>query len=243
MTARNPLFEFMPYGAPELIAAQRPNLLRALVLASGIALVAFVLARALGLAVPAPVSIDLPPLQFDPMRIEAPPSIRVTEPVTPRIAVRARANAWSIPVPVPDPIAPHAPVAQPASTGPVDGVEGGAIDAPEAHPGPAIGLTVDDTPELGKYVYTDEMPAAVKIVEPKYPDLAKEIGIEGRVYVHMLVGRDGRVTRVEIDPKFSVPMLDESALVAARQWVFKPALVNQHPIPVWVGEMFVYRLH
>src|SRR5258706_6414734 len=30
MTLRNPLFEFMPYGAPELLQAQRTHLLRAL---------------------------------------------------------------------------------------------------------------------------------------------------------------------------------------------------------------------
>ena len=61
--------------------------------------------------------------------------------------------------------------------------------------------------------------------------------------MHMLVGKDGHVMRVEIDPKFSVPMLDESALAAARQWVFKPGFVNAHPVPVWVGQMFVYTLH
>ena len=35
----------------------------------------------------------------------------------------------------------------------------------------------------------------MKSIDPIYPDLAREAGIEGRVYVHMLVGKDGRVIK------------------------------------------------
>src|SRR2546426_11071629 len=79
MTVRNPLFEFMPYGAPELLAAQRPNLLRALALASGLALVAFVLAQSLGLSVPIkPIEIPIGPGVV--ARMEDPPSIDQPKP-------------------------------------------------------------------------------------------------------------------------------------------------------------------
>jgi hypothetical protein len=72
------LFEFMPYGAPELLAAQRPQLLRALVLASALALAAFMLAQALGLTFTGqrPVVIELP---RPPVIIDTPPSSVVSE--------------------------------------------------------------------------------------------------------------------------------------------------------------------
>ena len=83
----------------------------------------------------------------------------------------------------------------------------------------------------------------MKIVKPIYPDLARELGIDGPVYVYLLVGKDGRVMQAELDDKIAVPMLNESALTAARQWVFKPALAQGHPVMVWVGEKFVFKLH
>jgi len=33
----------------------------------------------------------------------------------------------------------------------------------------------------------------------------------------------------------SIPMLDEAAVTAVRQWVFKPALSQNRPVAVWVA--------
>ncbi len=64
-----------------------------------------------------------------------------------------------------------------------------------------------------------------------------------RPYVaHVLVGRDGRVLDVRIDQGHSVPMLDEAAVRAARQWVFTPAFANGKPVAVWVAVPFNFSL-
>ena len=79
-------------------------------------------------------------------------------------------------------------------------------------------------------------------VSPEYPAIAKEAGVSGLVVAHLLVGRDGHVLDVRIDEQHSVLMLNEAAVRAARQWVFKPALANNRPVAVWVAVPFNFRL-
>ena len=238
MTARNPLFDFMPYGAPELLAAQRPNLLRALALASGLALLAFALLQSLGLSVPIkPIEFPiaqihrypLEPVPLIPQKLKGPPSVRPSPPID-----------HATPVLVEDTVDPVLP--QPDFG---FGADDGSNDAIRDQPlptGAAVGLE-EKEPIRGEWVNVDEMPVAVKIVKPTYPDLPKELGVEGPVWIYVLVGKDGRVVRVEVDEKRSTPMLIEAAVTAARSWVFQPALTNGHPVMVWVGEKFVFKLH
>ena len=44
------------------------------------------------------------------------------------------------------------------------------------------------------------------------------------------MGPSGRVTDVKI--LRSVPLLDDAAMVAVRQWVYTPTLLNGVPVPV-----------
>ena len=241
MTVRNPLFDFMPYGAPELLTAERPNLLRALALASGLALAAFMLAQALGLALPTQPQIKIAMPMID-LTDLTPPSIHIEEHPATRIAAPSRAKDLAVPVPVADDVAP--PIektaveagSQPAGDG------DGATHVPSTSIGPGV-LAEQPLPNRKDYVYVDELPVAVKQVEPIYPEFPRTLGIEGRAYVFMLVGKDGRVLRAEVDEKTCDPMFKEAVLTAGRQWVFKPGYVNGHPVPVWVGQAFVFRIH
>ena len=292
MTVRNPLFEFMPYGAPELLSAQRTHLVRALALASLLALTVFALARALGLTMPGIVVVDLTGITRPAVSIEPPPSInpatayRIPS-VTPTVARRdgqlvvvhdedklTPADVIAPPTSIESPpsfrVEPAAALPHVAPTAMVkDGhvvivddndkqartdifepstfdAEPGEItgDGPllTAQPGPAT-VAPDVLPGREEFIYTDELPVLAKVVKPDYPDLARQLGIEGRVYVHMLVGKDGRVVRAEVDEKINVPMLNAVALEAARKWVFQPALVNKHAVAVWVGEAFIFKIN
>ena len=73
-------------------------------------------------------------------------------------------------------------------------------------------------------------PTKTKDVAPVYPAAAKSARIAGVVIIEATIGADGKV----IDAKVlrSVPMLDEAALDAVRQWEFKPTLLNGVPVPV-----------
>ncbi len=68
--------------------------------------------------------------------------------------------------------------------------------------------------------------APQKIVDVKavYPKDAKDAGVQGVVIMEIAIGPDGKVKDAKI--LRSVPMLDEAALEAVRQWEFAPTLLN-----------------
>jgi TonB family protein len=99
----------------------------------------------------------------------------------------------------------------------------------------ASGSGIDD------YVYAEELPEAIVTVPPVYPDLAREAGVEGLVMVMAHVCVCGQVDEVRV--VYSIPMLDEAAKTAVRQWVFKPALTGNEAVAVWVGVPVRFSLH
>ena len=56
--------------------------------------------------------------------------------------------------------------------------------------------------------------------------------VEGTVTLEALVDERGRVADARVVK--SIPLLDQSALAAAKQWEFKPAMLNGEPVPVLV---------
>jgi TonB family protein len=105
---------------------------------------------------------------------------------------------------------------------------------------PAPGLSVvpappedQELPKFGDFVYVEELPEAITKTAPLYPTLAREAGVEGTVIIQALVGRDGLVKNTRVVK--SIPMLDAAAVVAVRQWVFKPARARNAPVAVWVA--------
>ena len=98
--------------------------------------------------------------------------------------------------------------------------------------GDTIIVAPDDNPEFGEFVYYEDEPVPVTVVKPVYPEFAREAQIQGRVVLHVLVGKDGRVKNAKVYR--GVKGLDGAALDAIKKWVFKPALSNNKPVAVWV---------
>src|SRR5687768_8029204 len=73
-------------------------------------------------------------------------------------------------------------------------------------------------------------PQKIKNVEPVYPTTAQEARVHGDVVIEATVGIDGKVTGARVIT--SVPLLDEPALAAVRQWEYVPAVMNGAPVPV-----------
>jgi len=63
-------------------------------------------------------------------------------------------------------------------------------------------------------------PQVIKEVKPVYTIEALKAGVEGLVEMKVTIDTDGRVSDARVVR--SVPMLDESALAAVRQWEFTP---------------------
>jgi periplasmic protein TonB len=131
------------------------------------------------------------------------------------------------PVPVADALAPEQTIMTQqeisALNSPV-GVSGSGRDS--------LVIASSDEPNEGEFVYYEDEPVPVQRVEPAYPEFAREAQIQGKVTLHVLVGKDGRVKNVKVIK--GVTGLNEAAVEAIKKWVFKPALSNNKPVAVWV---------
>lgn len=238
------LDQFMPYGAPELIADQDRRTSRAVAAATTLLATCFgalvLLMPRTPIAAHAPaefpdtVIVLLPPPPVDPGA--RPPQVMPSAPTTP--------IDHAVPQPVPDDVAPPDEIAQPPANGGGETGQPGGDPAPDGgETGGGIAPATDPDGEPVDLVLVDVLPALVSSPDVTYPDLAREAGVEGRVLVRILVGRDGRVKEAVVDPKFSVPLLDAAALAAARASVFTPATTNGHAVAVWVARPYEFRLH
>jgi TonB family protein len=69
----------------------------------------------------------------------------------------------------------------------------------------------------------DTPPTLIRAVRPEYPDIAREVGAEGRVVLRALILEDGELGGVEIVESPN-PILANEAICALRRSVFSPAL-------------------
>jgi protein TonB len=70
-------------------------------------------------------------------------------------------------------------------------------------------------------------PALVSRVAPEYPNIAVNAKVKGIVVLEAIVGPDGRVEEVKV--LRSIPLLDNAAIAAVRQWRYSPLLLNGKP--------------
>jgi protein TonB len=73
-------------------------------------------------------------------------------------------------------------------------------------------------------------PTNVKRVNPVYPPIAQSARVQGVVIIEATIGPDGSVKDAKI--LRSIPLLDQAALDAVKQWKFTPTLLNGVPVPV-----------
>ena len=150
--------------------------------------------------------------------------------VTPKAEVKT--VGFTAPIDVPTDIVPDEPVDFGLAGGEEGGVPGGV-------PGGVVGAIVTDLPEeaarpapvaalrVGGQV---REPRKVVNVTPAYPEIALKAHVEGVVIVEATIDERGRVRDATV--LRGVPVLDEAALAAVRQWVYTPTLVNGVPTPV-----------
>ncbi len=77
-------------------------------------------------------------------------------------------------------------------------------------------------------------------VAPLYPVEAKKAGVQGKVVLSAVIGKDGSVRMLKVDsgPK----ELQRSSLDAVRRWKYKPYLLNGEPIDVATTVNIIYTL-
>lgn len=77
-------------------------------------------------------------------------------------------------------------------------------------------------------------PPRIVDAAPVMPQVARQAGIRGVVILEITIGTDGRVSDVKV--LRSIPLLDQAAIDAARQWRYEPTRLNGAPVPVIMTE-------
>jgi TonB family protein len=74
-------------------------------------------------------------------------------------------------------------------------------------------------------------PKKIKDVAPAYPADAESARVQGPVVCEIVIDQDGNVMAARVVQ--SLPMLDQAALDAVKQWKYMPTLMNGVPTPVF----------
>jgi TonB family protein len=73
-------------------------------------------------------------------------------------------------------------------------------------------------------------PEKTRHVAPVYPPIAQSAAVQGVVILETIIGGDGKVQNARV--LRSIPLLDQAAIDAVRQWEFTPTMLNGAPVPV-----------
>lgn len=145
----------------------------------------------------------------------------------PRPKIARKPPPASAPAVAPEP----APAPVEASSGAMPGVAAGAVGGVA---GGQIGGAVGGHGD--RIWHADEVAAQPEVISrlmPIYPPVARARGIEGLVVLEGIVDRTGHIEADGVKVLQSIPLLDDAAVAAFRQWRFKPAR-DQHGEPVRV---------
>lgn len=143
---------------------------------------------------------------------------------------------------------PPKEVAQPAI--PMEAAEGEEVDE-EADIAPTSFDDVESLPppppppseQAQEFYAFDEPPVLIKYVSPRYPDLARQAGIEGTVLLEVLVSDEGKVEQARVIQSDVTPAMEKAAIQAAKQFRFKPAKQRTVPVRARMAIPIRFKLH
>lgn len=84
-------------------------------------------------------------------------------------------------------------------------------------------------------------PRLIKKVDPVYPEEARQAGVEGIVILEVTTDVEGQVAAVRI--LRSVPLLDQAAVDAVKQWIYEPVVIEGKPRPIVFTVTVSFKLH
>ena len=232
------------YGRAEIVNLLQKNLLRGLLISAAIHLC--IVGAYYGRQLLANDDDDAPIVRVRLMKyseLGPPPSITNDNEV-PAVSLDVNAAKPTIgtPVPVPDmEVSPEQTIATQQ--------EMSQVQSPIVATGNGTGggvaiqqdIKVDDDPAMDAFIPVEKNPVPVKQIKPDYPDIAKRAGVEGTVWVKILVDKSGKAKKAVVI-KSDADIFNEPAVAAALQWVFTPAVMNSGPIAAWVAIPFRFQL-
>jgi len=153
-------------------------------------------------------------------------------PVTPKTEKsQPPSNPDAAPLDVPDSITPE-PVqefdrSEPESPTVPDGVPGGIVITREPPPSPPVTQAPPKAVIPGGKI---RFPLKIHDALPVYPAIAQAARVQGTVILQARIGVDGKIEDLHV--LRSIPLLDQAAIDAVRQWEYAATLLNGVPVPV-----------
>ena len=118
----------------------------------------------------------------------------------------------------------------------VGGVVGGVV-------GGTVGGVVGGVENLTLKEYeVSEPPKLITRVDPSYPEQARQQGLEGKVFLELVVDEQGRVVDARI-LRSDNQLFERSARTAVMQWKYSPAHNNGRAVRTYKNVTVVFTLH
>ena len=96
-----------------------------------------------------------------------------------------------------------------------------------------------DTGEVLDFDTVETEPKILHAVDPVYPEIAKNAGLNNKVILKFVVNVDGSVSDVSVLRGYNI--FRQPAIDALSQWRFKPAEHKGKVVPVWMVQMIAFR--
>ena len=100
----------------------------------------------------------------------------------------------------------------------------GAAPPPPTNTGPRV-----------RFIPYDDPPVPKSPINPVYPEIAQEAGIEGTVIIQAFINTKGKVEETIVLKGVPNTGLDEAAAEAIRNTRFQPAKQRDRPVGVWIS--------
>jgi protein TonB len=107
----------------------------------------------------------------------------------------------------------------------------------------------DEKPEV--FTYVEEMPSfpggqdeflTYVASHIQYPEIAKRAGVEGKIFVSFVVGKDGKVSDVEVVKGIGAGCDEEAVRVIRGMPKWNPGKQNGRPVHVKVSVPIIFKL-
>jgi protein TonB len=109
--------------------------------------------------------------------------------------------------------------------------------------GPAGGWGGEYFPSPEEFVAFDVGPEMLRLEQPVYPAIARKAGIEGEVWVRILIDTEGNVRDAVVFIESGANAgFEEAAIKAALKGKWRPAMQNNHPVAVWAAYRVEFKL-
>ena len=92
------------------------------------------------------------------------------------------------------------------------------------------------------FIQYDKPPSPKSSLSPRYPDICKTAGIEGRVVIEFYIDEAGKVDQSSVSALKSIPCLDQTCIDAIKKSKWKPARQGKEKVGVWLIKSFNFSI-